>query len=197
VVVVVRDLEQEPIEDFAVRIGKDWGVGRKREDRGIVVALSTGDRRVFIATGYGVEGFLPDGRIGGILDERVVPRLRESDWSGGIEAASDALTAAACDEFGVAIEGVGAAPPRGRRTRPSPIAGLFGLLLAIVFLVVLFRRPSLWWALPLALGSRRGRRGRSGGWMGGGFGSGGSGSSGGFGGFGGGGFGGGGAGRGF
>jgi uncharacterized protein len=190
VIVTVKNLEGEPIDDFAVRVGKEWGAGKKGQDRGIVVAFSSGDRRIFIATGYGVEGFLPDGRVGGILDQDVIPSLRSNDFSTGLQRASEALTAAAAAEYGVKIEGV-----RAWEERPSGRGrvGLGGLILpllfGLIFLYVLFRHPSLLWLLMMS-----GRGGRYGG---GGFRGGGFGSSGGFGGFGGGGFGGGGAGRGF
>jgi uncharacterized protein len=193
VVITVKSLDGEPIDDFAVRTAKEWGVGKKGEDRGIVVALSTGDRRVYIATGYGVEGYLPDGKIGGILDEFVIPQLRQNDWSGGIERASEALTAASAAEYHVTITGVEAreAPDAGIRGRPTKGFGILPLIIAAIFIIILIKNPSLIWLL-LASGAGRGRRG-GGGFGGGGFGGG----SGGFGGFGGGGFGGGGAGRGF
>jgi uncharacterized protein len=196
VVLTVPRLDGEPIEELAVRAGSEWGVGRTGEDRGIVVALAIEERRVFIATGYGVEGFLPDGRVGAILDREVRPHLRAGDYSAGLLAASRALASAAAAEYGVALEGL---PPRGRPTRRGPD------WIELVVLVFLFG----WWGLFIWMRRLRGAaRGWDAGFGGGGFGSGsggggffgggfGGGSSGGFGGFGGGGFGGGGAGRGF
>ena len=190
IVVTVKSLVGEPIDDFAVRVGKEWGAGRKGEDRGIVVALSTGDRRVFIATGYGVEGFLPDGKIGGILDGYVIPALRQNNFAQGLESASAILTAEAAKEYGVSISGVKAQPLPSNGSRPGSVLGTLLVLIfvAIVFFIVI-RNPTLFWLLMMS-GRGRGRGGR-------GFGGGGFGNGGGFGGFGGGGFGGGGAGRGF
>ena len=193
VVVTVPRLDGEPIEDFAVRLGKHWGVGRKGEDRGVVVALAIQERRVFIATGYGVEGFLPDGKVGGILDSEVLPSLRRDAWSEGMVRASAALTREAAAEYGVVIDDLAQAPAPRRATRGrGGISRIvpFLILAAIVFLVI--REP---WLLLMLMGSG-GRRGR-GGFRTGGFGGGGFGGGTGFGGFGGGGFGGGGAGRGF
>jgi uncharacterized protein len=188
VVVTVKNLDGEPIDDFAVRTAKEWGVGKKGQDRGIVVALSTGDRRVYIATGYGVEGYLPDGKIGGILDEYVIPQLRQNDWSGGIERASEALTAASAAEYHVTITGVEAreAPDAGTRGRPPKGLGILPIIILAIFIIILIKNPSLIWLL-LASGMGRGGRG---GWRGGGFGGGGfgGGQGGGFGGFGSGGF---------
>jgi uncharacterized protein len=197
VVVTVPDLEGEPIEDFATRVGTEWGVGRKGEDRGIVVVLSMKPRRIYVATGYGVEGFLPDGRVGGIIDSEVMPSLRQQDYSGGLVRASAALTAAAAEEYGLTIEGLKAPSPEPRQDRQkvSPLALLVFGALVLIFIAFAIHNPGAAAMLLVALLRGRGRRG---GWSGGGFGGGGfGGGGGGFGGFGGGGFGGGGAGRGF
>ncbi len=190
VVVTVPRLEGEPIADFAVRVGQDWGVGRRDEDRGIVLALATEDRKIFIATGYGVEGYLPDGRVGRILDQYAIPSLRQSDWSTGMLQTSAALVQASAAEYGVTVEETAAltTPPRNRERREPGLPGkILGFLFFVIMVYRFFRHPMLFFML---LFSGRGRGGGFGG--GGGFGCGG-----GFGGFGGGGFGGGGAGRSF
>ncbi len=83
VVVTVPELDGEPIEGFALRAAETWGAGRKGEDRGIVIALAVRERRIYVATGYGVEGFLNDARAGRVLDDEAVPFLRRNDFSGG------------------------------------------------------------------------------------------------------------------
>ncbi|MFQ5877602.1 MAG: TPM domain-containing protein [Acidobacteriota bacterium] len=190
VVITVPRLEDEPIEDFAVRVGSEWGVGRKGEDRGIVVALAVEERSFFIATGYGVEGFLPDGRVGGIRDEYAMPHLRVGEYSAALLRTDAALAGAPAAEYGVSIEGMAAGPRTGRAARggriPGPLRILLSLLGLIVMIYLAIRHPTLFFLL---LMSGMGRRGYYGGFRGGGFGGGT-----GFGGFGGGGFGGGGAG---
>jgi uncharacterized protein len=185
VVITVPRLEGEPIDAFAVRVGEAWGAGRRGEDRGIVVALAIEERRIFIATGYGVEGFLPDGRIGEIIDRDAAPHLGRNDYSTALLNTSAALAGAAAQEYGVEIRGIGkstGAPRGGRRAGPLGVLLMLLVLAGMAYLAV--RHPVLF--LLLLSGSGRGR----GGFRGGGFG-GGSG----FGGFRGGGFGGGGAGR--
>jgi uncharacterized protein len=190
VVITVPSLEGELIEDFAVRVGEEWGAGREGEDRGIVLAVAVQERRIFIATGYGVEGYLPDGRVGRILSQYAIPYLRQNDYSTGILETSAALVSASAEEYGVTIQG---ATPRATTRSPSrsrdssPLGTIFKIL-GFLFLAYMFiRHPMLF--LLLMSGS-----GRGGAFSGGGFGGGGGG---GFGGFGGGGFGGGGAGRSF
>ncbi len=189
VVVTVPELEGEEIADFAVRVGQSWGVGRKGEDRGVLVALAIAERRIYIATGYGVEGFLTDGRTGAILDQAAIPRLKGNDYGGALRAVSAALAAAAASEYGVTIDGVDPGDVVAIDPRELAIPGLLALIVLAVALYILIRHPILF---ALFLSNMR----RGGGYRGGGFGGGFGGNSG-FGGFGGGGFGGGGAGRGF
>src|SRR2546425_1318436 len=71
VVMTVKRLEDETLPDFAVRVGSEWGVGKKGQDRGIVVAVTTDEPHIFVAHGYGVDGVLPDGRGGAIPGQYV------------------------------------------------------------------------------------------------------------------------------
>jgi len=189
VVVTVPELEGEPIDDFAVRVGTEWGVGRKGEDRGIVVALAVSERRFFIATGYGVEGYLPDGKAGEILDRFAIPPARRGDYSGALLQTSAALVRLSADEHGVTVEELARVPAPPDRRRGIRGGGLIPLILLGAMIYLAIRHPSLFVLLMLS--------GRGGGRRRGGFGGGGFGGGTGFGGFGGGGFGGGGAGRGF
>ena len=191
-------MDGEPVSDFALRVGTDWGVGKGDSDRGIVAALAVEERQIYISTGYGVEGFLPDGRVGGILDS-ARPLLGQNQFSTGLLQISAALVAAAAEEHGITIEGTAglAAQPgqTGRRPRGAPPNPLFVLLMLGGLAYLLFRHPRLLLLLLLFSGFGRGFGGY--GMRRGGFGGGGFGGGAGFGGFGGGGFGGGGAGRAF
>ncbi|MFN8060275.1 MAG: TPM domain-containing protein [Vicinamibacterales bacterium] len=195
VVLTVPQLEGETIEQFAIRAGTTWGAGTAREDRGIVLAFALRDRKIRIETGYGVEGYLPDGRTGEILDESI-PLLRQNRFGEALVRIDAALVADSAREFGVSIDGTRDVPRRRHDVAPVDLDPRL-ILLAIVVLFLLLRFASR--------GSRaRAFRGRGGpfwggpfvggGW-GGGFGGGGFGGGSGFGGFGGGGFGGGGASR--
>ena len=198
VVITVPALDGEPVSDFALRVGTDWGVGKRDADRGIVAALAVEERQIYISTGYGVEGFLPDGRVGGILDG-AKPLLGQNQFSTGLLQISAALVAAAAEEYGVTIDstaGLAAQPRRtGPRPRGAPLNPLFVLLLLGGLAYLLVRHPRLLLLMLLFSGFGRGFGGY--GMRRGGFGGGGFGGGAGFGGFGGGGFGGGGAGRAF
>src|SRR4051812_2135739 len=83
IIVTVPKLEGETIDQLAVRIQHDWGVGSAGKDESVVIALSVADRKVFIATGYGTESYLPDGKVGAIRDD-AKPQLAHNDFSNGI-----------------------------------------------------------------------------------------------------------------
>jgi uncharacterized protein len=181
VTIAVPALVDETIEDFAVRVGTAWGVGKKGEDRGIVVAFARDDRAIHIATGYGVEGYLPDGKIGAILDQHVLPHLRRNDFSTGLYQASVALVTASAREYGVTISGLETPRPVPAR-EPSITQWIVRGAIALLFLYLLIRHPRLLllWFLSGALqrdrgGGGFGRGGGSGGFGGGGFGGGGAG----------------------
>ena len=56
------------IEDYSIRLAEQWGIGKKGEDTGILLLLAMGERRVRIEVGYGLEGIIPDGLAGEIID---------------------------------------------------------------------------------------------------------------------------------
>jgi uncharacterized protein len=177
-----------PLDDFtyAMRLADAWKPGRKREDTGVVFLVATHDRKVRVLVGYGLEGILPDGRVGEIIDREVLPAFRAGQVAEGIWRGVAEIARTVAAARGVTL---GTAPPRPTHQPPSIPSWPVLLVLLLVVAIVLYQasRPSRF---------RRGRGSDFPFWWGGGFGDGGfGGGGGGFGGFGGGSFGGGGAGR--
>jgi uncharacterized protein len=182
--VTVPDLGGREIEEAATDLFTKWGLGRKGENDGVLILLALRERRVRIEPGYGLEGPLPDGRLGGIIRHVMGPDLSADRLGPGLLKGARAVAAAIAQEKGVTLSGASGIVP------PPPDGGEIGaagkLLLLLIFLAFfvlgsIFNRAN------------RGRRGwsrRRGGWYGpwgGGFGGmGGLGGFGGFGGFGGG-----------
>ncbi len=206
-VVTVRSTQPETVDDYAMAIAEHWKPGDAKKENGVVFLVATEDRKMHILTGYGVEGPLPDGKVGAIRDQLVVPAFRQGDFSRGIADATTALASEIAKDAGVTLSGL----PTRERPPPQQISLLQLILLLVLLFIVLRimsgaanqgRRRGGWIVVPGDSGfSRSGWRrggfgGGFGGGLGGGFGdmSGGSGGFGGFGGFGGGRFGGGGAG---
>jgi uncharacterized protein len=190
-IVTVPQLVDETIDELAVRVGQTWGVGKEGEDRGVVVALSRDDRKIFVATGYGTEHYLPDGRVGEMLDRTAIPALKRNDFTDGIAGLSNALVDASAREYDVQLTGAPAPVQPATRTGCGFGSTILALLGLFVFFVLASRHPML---AAMLFASRS----FGGGGFGTGFGTRGFGGGGfGGGGFGGGGFGGGGSGRSF
>lgn len=97
-VVVIKSLDGRSVEEVAVKLFELWGIGKKNKDNGLLLLWSTGDRRVRVEVGYGLEGALPDGKVGAILDSHVIPRFKAGDFDRGILDGVDALLRVARNE---------------------------------------------------------------------------------------------------
>jgi uncharacterized protein len=83
-VVTVASLDGAPVDDYAVRLFKEWGIGQASSDNGVLVLVAPNEREMRVEVGYGLEGILPDGLAGQIIRDSFTPRFRENDYNGGI-----------------------------------------------------------------------------------------------------------------
>lgn len=193
--VIVNTTGDYPIADYAFALGRQWGVGQEGKNNGIVILWASSDRKVFIATGYGMEGVIPDAIAKRIISQIIIPDFKNGMFYRGLDRGVDAIIKYATGEY--------KADPARASEEEFPVGLIVFIIIFIVILIAISRNSG-------GGGNNRGRgynaglvfwpyttysgRGRSAGsWGGGGFG-GGSFGGGGFGGFGGGSFGGGGAG---
>ena len=86
-IVIVRSTGPESIFDFAMRVGEQWKLGSNKTDNGVVIAVAVDDRRIHIATGYGLEGVLPDIVVGQIIRNQVTPAFKQGQFALGIQQA--------------------------------------------------------------------------------------------------------------
>ncbi|MCL6525106.1 MAG: TPM domain-containing protein [Thermoflavifilum sp.] len=170
-VVIVPTVGNYDMMEYALAILRQWGVGTKQHNNGVVLLIAAQDHKAFIATGYGMEGVLPDATCKEIIDQRLVPYFRRGQYFEGIQASIEAIMQAAAGEYH--------AQPRTDQQgqRAGNVIGLILVVLIILFIISRMR------------GGSRGGGGmisRGGYWMGpiigGGFGGWGGGSGGGFGG---------------
>ena len=85
-VVIVKTLEGDSVEDYAVKLFEKWGIGRKGKDNGVLFLVAVDEHKLRIEVGYGIEPVITDGRAGRILRDEVTPRFKDSDYDGGILA---------------------------------------------------------------------------------------------------------------
>jgi uncharacterized protein len=183
VVATVETIGDNDPNDYANRLYKAWGVGKKGEDKGVLIFLAVKERRVRIETGYGVEGILPDGLAGEILDRYALPYFKEGQYGRGFSETMAAVSSVIAKAAGITL--TGARQPERRQVETKRKSGIFQLLLllAAAFFLIGTRqgRAMLPWLLVLMMSGGGGRRGGDGfgGFGGGGFGGFGGGSSGG------------------
>lgn len=201
--VILRSTGNYEIADYSVQLFNRWKIGDQQKNNGILVLVAKEDRRVFINTGYGIEGVLPDILCKRIVDRDITPNFKAGKFFAGLEQGTNSIMSIVRGEFTAE-----AYMKRGAKSDKFPwfIVFIFILIIAISVLSSFSRvsryarrnNLAFWaaWALLNAASNRsQGSWGNfsGGGWGGGGFGGGGFGG-GGFGGFGGGSSGGGGAG---
>lgn len=197
-VVTIESLGNDSIESYTLQLAEEWGVGGKGTDTGVVLLLAVKDREVRIEVGYGLEGDLPDGLTGSILDTYIIPDFKKGDFSTGLLEGSKAIAAtlASKRDFSLQDSSLESYDVSRKGSLGEEVSELVDFFVFILFILVfVFGRGRLWPLLFLAQMSGRNSH------HGGGFGStgrsGGFGGGSGFGGFSGGSFGGGGASRSF
>jgi uncharacterized protein len=191
-IVVVPTTGEYPIADYALKLGRAWGVGGKGKNNGIVILWASTDRKIYISTGYGMEGAIPDAIAKRIISQVITPEFKNGMYYRGLDKGVDMIFKYATGEY--------KADPKEQEEGGGVSPLLIFLVIFIIMIVIISRNkggggggfrnmggggPIFW---PYTTHSSGGSS--SGNW-GGGFGGG---SGGGFGGFGGGSFGGGGAG---
>lgn len=90
-VVTIDSLEGDTIEDYAVQLFDNWGIGAADEDNGVLFITALTEREVRIEVGYGLESIITDGRAGRILDREVIPHFKDGDYEAGILAGAAAI----------------------------------------------------------------------------------------------------------
>jgi uncharacterized protein len=179
IVAIVPDLGGAEYNEYANRIYNDWGIGKKGEDKGVLIFVAVKERKMRIETGYGVEGILPDGLVGEIRDRYMIPYLKKNDFNEGLLNGTKAISKIIADDAGVTLTGE-TAPKPAKKENPPPLFLLFIFFALFFFFLALRKRRGTGLAVgPFLLGG-------GGSPQSGGFGSSFGGFSGGFGGFGGG-----------
>ena len=164
VVAIYRTMQSESsVADYTQRVAKTGGVGQQGRNNGAVLFVFVENRQMFIQTGYGLEGALPDAICFDITHNVIAPRFKVGDYAGGLEAGVNAMMQAVRGEY----KGTGRTKAEGKDIGPQVP---FGIVL-LVFIIIIMVMSQL---------KQKGRRRRGYGYSGwggpyiGGFGSGGS-----------------------
>jgi uncharacterized protein len=199
VIVTMPSIGDADIEEYSVKLFKAWGIGNKKTNNGVLILVTVDNHKVYITTGFGLEGAIPDVTARAIIDNEIIPNFRSGtgdNYYRGFSLAADALIKAAAGEYKATDEYANRGGHGYRRRGGGGGLGLF-LIIFIIIIVVIFRNRGGGGGgggyfggggfLPFLLGTMIGRGfggggGGGGGWSGGGDSGGGGGGFGGFGG---------------
>jgi uncharacterized protein len=133
VVVTLPSLQGYAIEDFGVRLARHWQIGQKDTNNGVLLIVAPKERKVRIEVGYGLEGVLTDTLAGNIVHNRILPAFRAGRMAQGIKAGAKDIT----DTLLGDAEEVARRAAGGRRNKGDG-DGLFGLIISLVWLAMIF-----------------------------------------------------------
>ena len=183
-IVTLETIDGNAIDEYAIELGKEWKVGKADKNNGIVILYVSDINRIFVATGYGVEGILPDSKIGRLLDENYVPLRDSLEVNSGIVQFTIALSDVLEENKEEILSG-----QAGRKYNEEIFNFIFVIIIWVVIFFFIFRNARRhknkrhgdfpWWLL-LFMPSRghHGSGFSSGGFSSGGFGGGGFGGGG-------------------
>lgn len=190
-VVTVKTTGDQDIFDFSLAVMRGWGIGSS-EKGGLLLVVATDDHKYFTQVSRHLEGDLPDGLVGQIQREKLVPQLKQGNYSKGISDTMEAYVATLAQARGFSVEGIdqrqaytGSTSSGGQSSRGFPKSTIFIIIIVVVFLLFSSRHGGgsggclSFLLLNSLLNSGRGGGGSSG-WSGGGFGGGGGSGWGGF-----------------
>jgi len=158
------------IDQYTIDAYNAWAIGQKGKDNGALLLIAVKDHKMFICTGRGLEGALPDAICKNIVTQVITPQFRQGNYAAGVQAGVNAMIAATKGEY----RGNGSTVDDQRQGQQnSPNQGLPTWLVVVIIIIFI-----------VAISSRGGGRGNpmiytGGGWSGGGFGGGGGGGFGG------------------
>lgn len=193
-IAILKSVGDYDINEYALELGRKWGVGQSGKNNGIMIVVAVGDRKISIQTGYGVEGVLPDVYAKRIIDNDIKPNFRDGNYYAGLDEATTSIIKYTKGEYKNDN-------PKASSKKGGGLGSVFVIIIIVVIIIIISRRgggggnqviggrgasDALFWGMLFGSG---GRSGGSSGWGSGG----GSSGGGGFGGFGGGSFGGGGS----
>ena len=183
-VVIIPTLNDVPVEDYANKLFRQWGIGGSKHNNGVLLFIAANDHKIRIEVGYGLEGAITDVQSSDIIANDLTPDFKAGNYYQGIDAATTSIAQAAAGEY----------KERGTQKEHSSGGGsILGFIVIIIIIIFVFggrnnrgggmmsRRGFGSWIIPSLLLGGWGR-GNNSGFGGGGFGGGGGGGFGGFGG---------------
>lgn len=137
VVVTIESLDGKDVADYSLELFRNWGIGEKNLNNGLLILLSVGDRQVRIEVGDGLEGRINDSKAGRFLDEYGVPFFKNNEWDTGIKTLYSSLISEVYTEYNIGMpEEVSAVVANfDEISEDSKVSMLMGFVLVALILV--------------------------------------------------------------
>jgi uncharacterized protein len=126
-VVIIPSLDGYPKEEYANKLLREWGIGNKKTNNGILLLIAVNDRQIRIEVGYGLEGAIPDITALNIIDNDIKPAFKAGNYYEGIDQATDNIAKAAVGEYKVA---------KVKKSKSKSSGGWFVIVLIIIFVIL-------------------------------------------------------------
>ncbi len=144
-VATIESLNGDSIEQVAGEIFQQWGIGKKKEDNGLLLLIAKNDRKARFEVGYGLEGVLTDVGTSRIQREILVPAFQKGDYDGGIVGSIDAVEKALRGD--ASINAPAPSETRGSsRIFFNPIGIFYLIVILFSWLGSVLGRSKSWWA---------------------------------------------------
>ncbi|MGW8189256.1 TPM domain-containing protein [Sphingomonas hankookensis] len=150
VVATIADTQGYPLEEYGYRLGRAWGVGLKDVDNGAILFIApnnpAGQRGPRLEVGYGLEPILTDAISSAIIQQQMMPKLKDGDVPGAMTAGADAVIAQlrlSPEEAQARVDAAAAAFDRGRRQQPRsggsslPTGAIFFIAIGVIMFCML------------------------------------------------------------
>ena len=124
-VVILPSLDGYPKEEYAIKLFRDWGIGNKKTNNGVLLLIAINDRQIRIEVGYGLEGAIPDITALNIIDNDIKPAFKAGNYYEGIDQATDNIAKAAVGEYKVA---------KAKKSKNKNNGTVFVLVLIVILL---------------------------------------------------------------
>jgi uncharacterized protein len=133
-VVTFKDIGGADIDEFTNKLYEKWGVGKRGEDKGVMILLALEERKLRIEVGYGLEGIIPDGLAGQIRDKAMIPYLKKGEYGPGLLNGLYATASIIARDKGIKLTGL---PPTTKRVSSKRGSFSYGII-PFVFLLFIF-----------------------------------------------------------
>lgn len=91
IIIILKKLHEEDINFIAAKWGEKWGIGKKKEDNGIIILISVDDKKISIQNGYGIEPYLTDALSNRIIKKNFIPFLKKKKYFESINYGIDSI----------------------------------------------------------------------------------------------------------